>query len=66
MKPETLNESPEEIRTEVQSILEKFGPGAGHIFNLGHGIHPDAPVDHVRSFVKAVKEESIRNHPPNA
>ena len=31
---------------------------AGHIFNLGHGILPETPVDHVRAMVDAVHELS--------
>ena len=49
---------PEKIREEVEVILNKFGNGTGHIFNLGHGIFPDTPVEHVKAFVKAVKELS--------
>jgi len=44
MNPKKLYESEENIREEVKSILEKFGHGSGHIFNLGHGILPDVPV----------------------
>jgi uroporphyrinogen decarboxylase len=50
------------IRTEVKRILEKFGKSLGHIFNLGHGVLPDTPVEHVKEFVRAVKEESIQYH----
>jgi uroporphyrinogen decarboxylase len=66
MKPEMLYESAEAIRAEVRLILEKFGHRPGHVFNLGHGIHPDVPVDHVITFVKAVKEESVNYHSPAA
>jgi uroporphyrinogen decarboxylase len=46
----------------VKKILEKFGRGPGHIFNLGHGILPDIPVEHAKAFVRAVKEESAKYH----
>ena len=62
LDPAILYSSPARIRGEVKSILEKFGKGAGHIFNLGHGIHPDTPVEHAREFVQAVQEESVRYH----
>ena len=62
MDPKILYESEENIRAEVKSILAKFGNGAGHIFNLGHGILPDVPVENAKAFVKAVKEESIAFH----
>jgi uroporphyrinogen decarboxylase len=62
LDPSALYASPESIRTEVRSILGKFGPGAGHVFNLGHGILPDVPPDHARAMVRAVKEESVPFH----
>ncbi|MFZ1977749.1 MAG: uroporphyrinogen decarboxylase [Bacteroidota bacterium] len=58
MNPHVLYSLPEKIREEVEVILNKFGNGTGHIFNLGHGIFPDTPVEHVKAFVKAVKELS--------
>lgn len=62
LDPVVLFSSPEKIREEVKKILAKFGHGSGHIFNLGHGILPDTPVEHVKEFVKAVKEESKQYH----
>jgi len=62
MDPALLYASPERIRSAVQKILEKFGKGAGHIFNLGHGILPDVPVEHAKAFVQAVKNESPKYH----
>lgn len=60
LDPSILYSSPERIRQEVQHILTSFGPGPGHVFNLGHGIHPDVPVDHVKAFVDAVHELSAK------
>lgn len=62
LDPTVLYSTPEKIREEVKSILRKFGNGAGHIFNLGHGILPDIPVEHVKELVSAVREESARYH----
>lgn len=62
LDPAALYASPEKIRHEVKSILRKFGMGTGHVFNLGHGIYPDVPVDHARALVRAVKEESPAFH----
>jgi uroporphyrinogen decarboxylase len=62
MDPSALYASPDRIRQEVKSILRKFGKGSGHVFNLGHGIFPDVPVDHAKAFVRAVKEESPAFH----
>ncbi len=58
MNPHVLYSSPDIIRKEVEKILIKFGDGTGHIFNLGHGILPDVPVEHAKVLVKAVKELS--------
>jgi uroporphyrinogen decarboxylase len=60
--PAVLYASPERIRQEVRSILAQFGHGTGHVFNLGHGIMPDTPVEHAKEFIRAVKEESIHYH----
>ncbi len=58
LDPVVLYARPEQIRRQVRSILEKYGKGPGHIFNLGHGILPDVPVDHAKAFINAVREES--------
>src|SRR5690606_19257490 len=39
MDPAVLYASPARIRQEVKMILAQYGPGTGHVFNLGHGIH---------------------------
>ena len=62
LDPSALYASPESIRREVVSILRKFGNGAGHVFNLGHGITPDVPVEHARAFIRAVQTESPTFH----
>jgi uroporphyrinogen decarboxylase len=62
MDPITLYAKPEVIRQKVGSILEKYGQGSGHVFNLGHGILPDVNPDHVKAMVDAVHELSSRYH----
>jgi uroporphyrinogen decarboxylase len=62
LDPAALYASPERIRQEVRSILRKFGRGTGHVFNLGHGIFPDVPVEHARALIHAVHEESAPLH----
>jgi len=49
-----------EIRARARAILDQAGGRAGHIFNLGHGILPETPVDHVIALVDAVHELSAR------
>ena len=62
MDPCMLYASPERIRAEVGRILDSFGKGPGHVFNLGHGIHPDIPPEHAAAFVAAVHELSPPYH----
>jgi uroporphyrinogen decarboxylase len=49
-----------EIRRAAGTILEGAAGRAGHIFNLGHGVHQETPVDHVRALVDMVHEMSAR------
>jgi len=62
MDPSMLYASPARIRQEVATILESFGPGNGHVFNLGHGIHLDVPPENAKVFVDAVHELSAPYH----
>jgi uroporphyrinogen decarboxylase len=48
------------IRERVKRILAQAGGRPGHIFNLGHGVLPTTPVDHVVAMVEAVHELSVR------
>lgn len=48
------------IEQEVDRVLTAFGPGAGHVFNLGHGITPDINPDHVAAMVERVHSQSAR------
>ncbi|MDD8019547.1 MAG: uroporphyrinogen decarboxylase, partial [Bacteroidota bacterium] len=43
LDPVALFSSPESIQNLVKNILQKYGHGTGHIFNLGHGILPTTP-----------------------
>ncbi len=62
MNPNILCESPEKIRAEVARILQEYGKGSGHIFNLGHGITPDVPPENVAILVDAVHTLSRSYH----
>ncbi|MBD9359855.1 uroporphyrinogen decarboxylase [Methylomonas fluvii] len=62
MDPITLYAQPEVIREKVGKVLEGFGNGSGHVFNLGHGILPDINPDHVKAMVDAVRELSPQYH----
>ncbi|HQD84832.1 MAG TPA: uroporphyrinogen decarboxylase [Quisquiliibacterium sp.] len=57
LDPMALMADPAQIRAEAQKVLESFGvpqPGAGHVFNLGHGISLHTPPDNVAALVEAV------------
>jgi uroporphyrinogen decarboxylase len=62
LDPSVLYASPEVIRGEVQRVLESYGQGPGHVFNLGHGIHPDVNPEHAGAMVEAVVELSPAFH----
>jgi uroporphyrinogen decarboxylase len=62
LDPCVLYASPERIRAEVAAVLASFGSGSGHVFNLGHGIHPDVDPDHAAALVAAVHELSPTYH----
>lgn len=62
LDPTMLYASPDRIRKGVIDVLEQFGNGPGHVFNLGHGILPDVPVEHAKCMIEAVKAESPRFH----
>ncbi len=46
MDPSVLYAKPSAIRAEVGRILESYGQGSGHVFNLGHGITPEVDPAH--------------------
>ncbi len=58
LDPAVLYASPDVIRREVRQVLESYGPGPGHVFNLGHGIHPEVHPDHAGAMIRAVAEFS--------
>lgn len=62
MDPCILYASKERIRKEVATILASFGNHNGHVFNLGHGIHPEINPEHVTAFIEAVHTLSAAYH----
>ncbi|MGH2570886.1 MAG: uroporphyrinogen decarboxylase family protein, partial [bacterium] len=57
LDPGVLLGTPEAIARGVRSVLAAAGRGA-HVFNLGHGILPETPVEHAELLVRRVHEES--------
>ena len=62
LDPAILYANQETIASNVESVLAEFGHYNGHIFNLGHGIHQDIPIEHVQYLVDAVHKQSKRFH----
>jgi uroporphyrinogen decarboxylase len=60
LDPAALLAEPVEIRRQVRKILHQAAGRGGHIFNLGHGVLPQTPVEHVIALVEAVHELSGR------
>ena len=62
LDPSVLYASPAVIRREVGDILQSYGHGSGHVFNLGHGIHPTVDPEHMGALIDAVHELSPQYH----
>ena len=54
LDPAVLHGTPDTIRREVLNVLESYGNGPGHVFNLGHGITPDVDPERLKVLVDAV------------
>jgi uroporphyrinogen decarboxylase len=62
MDPMALFGTPEAIEREAGRVLEAFGAGPGHVFNLGHGVSQFTPPEHVAALVEAVHRLSVGAH----
>ena len=62
MDPMALFGSAEAIEREVARILDEYGPGPGHVFNLGHGVSQHTPPERVEALVEAVHARSLGAH----
>jgi uroporphyrinogen decarboxylase len=60
LDPVVLLSEPEEICRQTHDVLSRAAGRPGHIFNLGHGILPQTPVDNVLRLIDAVREKSTR------
>lgn len=50
------------IRQKAGAVLDSYGKGTGHVFNLGHGILPDVNPANAKALVDFIKEESYKYH----
>ena len=62
LDPLVLLTDPATVRRETARVLADFGPGAGHVFNLGHGIVPQTPPENVAALVETVRAASTPLH----
>ena len=62
LDPAVLFAEPGVIRKEAARVLESYGPGHGHVFNLGHGVSQFTKPDHVGALIDAVHELSPAFH----
>ena len=60
LDPIVLFANQDQIRSQAKRILQQAAGRPGHIFNLGHGILPETPVENVIALVEAVHEMSSR------
>ena len=60
LDPVALFAKQDALKTQAKRILDQAGERAGHIFNLGHGILPETPVENVIALVEMVHEMSAR------
>ncbi len=49
-----------ELKRRVRAVLDQAGGRPGHIFNVGHGILPETPVENVKAVVEMIHEFSVR------
>ncbi len=59
LDPIILCASQDAVKTKARELLDEVNGRAGHIFNLGHGIIPETPVDNVKLLVDYVHEYSL-------
>jgi len=63
MDPCVLYASADRVEAEVKTILSAYGQGStGHVFNLGHGIHPTVNPDNMTRLVDSVHRHSEIYH----
>jgi uroporphyrinogen decarboxylase len=62
LDPAVLLSSPAAIQREARAILERYGRGNGHVFNLGHGISQLTPPENVSALIETVRGLSGSYH----
>jgi uroporphyrinogen decarboxylase len=62
LDPAILLSTPEAIEKEVVKVLQSYGNGHGHVFNLGHGITQLTPPENAAAMLDAVRTHSRQYH----
>ena len=60
LDPAALLGPPEVWQSRAADVLHRADGRAGHVFNLGHGVLPDTPIEHLRGLVTFVHDSSAR------
>jgi uroporphyrinogen decarboxylase len=60
LDPSALFAPPQTLRAETLRVLESYGAGSGHVFNLGHGITPDVDPERVALLVETVQSFAVK------
>ncbi len=60
LNPALMLQTPEVVAREAEEVLNEFGNYSGHVFNLGHGITPDAKIENVEALIN-----TVHNHQNN-
>jgi uroporphyrinogen decarboxylase len=63
LDPVLLFADQKELLAQAARILRQAGGRPGHIFNLGHGILPETPVESVRALVDFVRDWNVQSSP---
>jgi uroporphyrinogen decarboxylase len=64
LDPAVMLTTPAIIAQESRRVIDAYGSGNGHVFNLGHGITPDVPPEHVAALIETVHSYSRKFHEP--
>jgi uroporphyrinogen decarboxylase len=59
LDPSALYAPPASLRAQTLRVLESYGPGPGHVFNLGHGITPDVDPERVAVLIDTVRGYAV-------
>jgi uroporphyrinogen decarboxylase len=56
LDPFLLTTTPETVAAETSRVLQEMRGSPGHIFNLGHGVTPEAKLENIESLVHTVRD----------